>query len=107
MLVSAAILSPTGEALSHLSIEEEALITVDKRRVEGLLDEHYLVSVDEVDGLGHFVEIEATKDFGSVNETRNALQGFAVKALGLSLDVVDHKGYPHLLLEKRAAEQSA
>ena len=72
-----------------------------------MLDEHYLVSVDEVDGLGHFVEIEATKDFGSVNETRNALQGFAVKALGLSLDVVDHKGYPHLLLEKRAAEQSA
>jgi predicted adenylyl cyclase CyaB len=85
----------------------EKLITVDKRRIEGSLGKNYLVSVDEVLGLGHFVEIEATQNLGSVNATRSALRDFAVEDLGLSLDVIDHKGYPHLLIEKRAAEQPA
>lgn len=80
------------------------LVVVDKRRIEHLVDRRFLVSVDTVMGLGSYVEIEAADAHGSVEETGAALRTFATEELGLSLDLVDHKGYPHLLIEQQTSE---
>lgn len=77
----------------------EPLITVNKQRVEGTID-GFLVSVDDVAELGHFVEIEATKAFGTIAETLERLRSLALE-LGLDTNAIDNKGYPHLLIEKR------
>ena len=76
------------------------LITVDKHRIEALLDEDFLVSVDEIADLGYFVEIELSNSKGTIQEAREALFEYAIK-LGLDIKDVLHKGYPHLLLEHR------
>jgi adenylate cyclase class 2 len=83
----------------------QPLITVNKHRTEAEIDS-YLVSVDEVEELGYFVEVEATKDVGSVESTYEALKKFAI---GLGLDPGDilEKGYPHLLLELHLGHELA
>ncbi len=75
----------------------EPLVTVNKHRTEALIDD-FLVSVDEVEEIGSFVEIEATKSYGSIKDTLKTLNDYATK-LGLDTSNVTHKGYPHLLLE--------
>ena len=78
----------------------EPLITVDKHRTEALLEDNFLVSVDEVANLGYFIEIELNKSMGTIEEAQNALLAFATK-LGLDPKNVLRKGYPRLLLEDR------
>jgi predicted adenylyl cyclase CyaB len=86
------------------SLGFEPLITVDKQRVEALLEDTFLVSVDEIADLGYFVEIESSKSLGTVVETKEALNTYATK-LGLNVSDVSHKGYPHMLLEHRLGHE--
>jgi predicted adenylyl cyclase CyaB len=86
------------------SLGFEPLITVDKQRVEALLEDNFLVSVDEIADLGFFVEIESNKSLGTVVETKEALNAFAI-TLGLNVSDVSHKGYPHMLLEHRLGHE--
>ena len=96
-----------AEAATHLlkPLGFEPLVTVNKHRTEALIND-FLVSVDEVEELGNFVEIEATKSYGSIEDTIKALNEFAVE-LGLNTSDITHKGYPHLLLELRLERELA
>lgn len=75
------------------------LVTVDKER-EVYTSEEFEIVLDVVKQLGHFIEIEAIKDLGSVEETREKLFEFA-KNLGIDTSNPDKRGYPFLMMEKK------
>lgn len=84
--------------LSALDFEE--LVTVEKERRTYLFKDRFEVALDEVKELGYFIEIEAVKDLGTVEEIRGELQSFAER-LGIDTSEEDHKGYPrNLMLDK-------
>ena len=56
--------------------------------------------MDEVEELGFFIEIETTKDFGSVEVARKKIFELA-KELGIDASDPDKRGYPYLLMEKK------
>ena len=58
------------------------------------------ISLDSVKELGHFIEIEAMKDFGGVEATREKLFEFA-KNLGVDTSNLDLRGYPYQLMKKK------
>ena len=62
--------------------------------------DEFEIALDKVKDLGLFIEIEAIKDFGSVEKTRRELFEFA-KSLGINVKNVDKRGYPYLLMRKR------
>lgn len=72
------------------------LVTVEKTRTTYLLDDAFEIAVDDVIHLGTFIEIEALKDFGGVDETRAALRNI-VDRLGLQETTPDERGYVYHL----------
>lgn len=76
------------------------LITVEKEREVYIHNDEFEIALDTVKELGHFIEIEAMKDFGSVEATREKLFEFA-KYLGIDISKTDKRGYPFLLMKKR------
>lgn len=74
------------------------LVTVHKIRLEFVIDEKFEVSLDKVDGLGYFVEVESLVEQGSIHQTRQSVLDFAA-ALGLDTDSADPRGYPYRLLQ--------
>jgi adenylate cyclase class IV len=56
--------------------------------------------LDIVKELGYFMEIEAMKNFGSVEETRKKLFEFA-KNLGINVSKPDERGYAFLMAKKK------
>ncbi len=76
------------------------LVTVEKEREAYVYGDEFEIALDTVKELGYFVEIEAAKSFGSVEETRKALFEFA-KTLGIDTSKPDERGYPYLLMEKK------
>lgn len=75
------------------------LVTVEKERGTYLNDD-FEIALDKVKGLGYFIEIEAIKDFGTVEKTREKLFEFA-KNLEIDISKTDKRGYPYLLMEKK------
>ena len=63
-------------------------------------DEGFEIALDDVKELGFFIEIETTKNFGSVEIARSKIFEFA-KELGLDASQPDERGYPYLLMEKK------
>jgi adenylate cyclase class 2 len=57
------------------------------------------VTLDQVKGLGNFMEVEAKKDFGSVKKTRDACQKF-LDGLRVEYKVERLMGYPRMLYRK-------
>lgn len=57
------------------------------------------VTLDNVEGLGDFMEVEAKKDFGGVDATRTACQKF-LDDLGIKYEVKKEMGYPRMLYKK-------
>lgn len=57
------------------------------------------VVLDNVRGLGNFIEIEAKKIFGTVEKTRRACSYF-LDNLGIKYDVKKEMGYPRMLYQK-------
>ncbi len=82
-----------------LAIGFEELVVVAKLRLAYLVDDLYEVSLDRVDGLGHFVEIEAMKDQGGIAKTRERLETLAAD-LDLGEAKADPRGYPYQLLRQ-------
>lgn len=72
------------------------LVTVEKTRTTYLLDEAFEIAVDDVRQLGQFIEIEALKDFGGIEATRQALQD-VVHKLSLQGKAQDERGYVYHL----------
>jgi len=58
------------------------------------------ISLDIVKKLGYFIEIEAIKEFGSIEKTREKLFEFA-KDLEIDLSKIEKRGYPLLLIKKK------
>jgi adenylate cyclase class 2 len=87
-----------GKIFSALDFKH--LITVEKQREVYICNGEFEVALDVVKELGHFIEIEAIKDFGSVEATREKLFEFA-NDLGIDVSKTDKRGYPFLLMEKK------
>lgn len=76
------------------------LVTVDKTRESYLLNGEFEICLDKISELGHFIEIEAAKDFGSVDNTRKKLFDVA-KDFGIDATKTDDRGYPYLIMAKQ------
>lgn len=83
--------------LSKLDFKE--YLTVDKIRKSYVVDDKFEVDLDEVQGLGFFVEIETLQDFGGVEKARAEIIKLA-KNLGVDTSKVDKYGYVFALLKK-------
>ncbi|MDO8625247.1 MAG: class IV adenylate cyclase [Candidatus Diapherotrites archaeon] len=83
-----------------VSLGFRKLVTVEKKREAFVVNSEFEVALDAVTDLGFFVEVEALKDFGGVEKTREAVHDFA-KLLGLDVSKADMGGYPWLLLQKK------
>lgn len=76
------------------------LVTVDNERTTYVYRDELEIALDKVKGLGLFIEIEAKKDLGGVDATRERLFEFA-RTLGIDTSNPDRLGYPRTLLKKR------
>lgn len=76
------------------------LVTVEKEREVFIYNDEFEIALDSVKELRNFIEIEAIKDMGTVNETREKLFQFA-KNLGIDISNTDKRGYPFLLMKKK------
>ncbi len=76
------------------------LITVEKEREIYIYNDKFEIALDKVKHLGLFIEIEAIKDLGGVEKTREKLFEFA-KNLGIDVSKTERRGYPYLLLKKK------
>jgi predicted adenylyl cyclase CyaB len=74
------------------------LVIVLKDRETYKYGDEFEISLDIVKDLGYFIEIEAMKDFGSIESARKAISDFA-KSLGIDASKPDERGYPYLLME--------
>ena len=92
-----------GEAVQRLlaALDFVELVTVDKLREEWTVDDSFVIALDQVSGLGSFVEFEYKGHAGSVEEANERLTDL-VHDLGLQLGERDRRGYPHQLLERRS-----
>lgn len=76
-------------------------VTVTKTR-KYFETENFEIVLDNIAELGDFIEIEAKKDFGGAEKTRQECFAFA-KKLGILYDQSKYKsyGYPNLILGKQ------
>jgi adenylate cyclase class 2 len=82
------------------ALDFKRLVTVEKEREVYLYKDEFEIALDKVKELGYFIEIEAVKDFGNVEKTRERLFEFARK-LGIDISRIDKRGYPFLLMRKK------
>jgi adenylate cyclase class 2 len=64
---------------------------------------HYkdvLISIDMVEGLGNFIELEANGSFPDIQKAKDHLYRI-LNEINAKVGEQDHKGYPHLVLEKK------
>jgi adenylate cyclase class 2 len=76
------------------------LVTVDKKREIFIFKDEFEIALDDVKGLGFFVEIEALKDLGGVDVTRKKILEFA-GSIGIDTNRIDRRGYPFQLMKKK------
>jgi len=86
------------------ALDFKELITIKKERDVWIFDE-FEIALDIVKDLGYFIEIEALKDFGGIEETRKKLLNFAI-LLGADISRIQKGNYPFLLLEKKGIVKS-
>lgn len=77
----------------------EKIAVVDKVRKSFLYLDKYEISLDYVEELGHFIEIEVKSYSKSPVEEYEDLLKFA-KSLNLNLDNIDKRGYPYHVIYK-------
>ena len=73
------------------ALDLKKLIVVEKERGVYTYNDEFEIGLDSVGGLGNFIEIEAIKDFGSVEKAREKLFEFA-KFLGVDISEPDKRG---------------
>jgi adenylate cyclase class 2 len=57
------------------------------------------VTLDQIENLGDFMEVEAKKDFGGVDKTRQACSDF-LDSLNVEYEIQKDMGYPRMLYKK-------
>ena len=60
---------------------------------------NFEVTLDQIRGLGDFMEVEAKKNFGGVDKTRKACQKF-LDGLNIEYEVKRLMGYPRMLYQR-------
>ena len=83
--------------LERLDFKE--IIVVEKQR-NNWNHKDVIVSVDRVTGLGDFIEVEFDGVSESIEEVKEHLLG-VLRELEAEIGEQNHKGYPHLVLEKK------
>lgn len=78
----------------------KSLCKVVKEREIYNYNDEFEISMDKVDELGCFVEIEVKKDFGSIENANQKLLEFATR-MGVDTSKRNYRGYPFMLLEKK------
>jgi adenylate cyclase class 2 len=81
------------------ALDLRKLVTVEKEREIYIYKGEFEIALDKVKELGHFIEIEAIKNLGSIEETRKKLFEFA-KILEIDASQRDKRGYPYIMMEK-------
>jgi predicted adenylyl cyclase CyaB len=81
-------------------IDLKSLVIVDKIREVYNYNDEIEIDMDFIKELGYFIEIEALKDFGGVEKTRERIIEFAYE-LGIDISNKVNRGYPYLLMKKR------
>lgn len=82
------------------------VVYVDKKRDVFVYDDTFEVVFDEVRDLGWFIEVEALRDLGGVDGTRQAIMDFIV-GLGIADYRVDYRGYPFMAYDRQNEKQAA
>lgn len=75
------------------------VVDVKKHRLKYVYKKIFEIVLDEVDNLGHFIEIEALKDLGGIDQTRKRVTD-VIQDLGVRNYRQDLRGYPFLMLER-------
>jgi len=57
------------------------------------------VTLDQIENLGDFMEVEAKKDFGGIDKTRKACEDF-LNSLNVEYEIQKEMGYPRMLYRK-------
>lgn len=60
---------------------------------------NFEVTLDQIKGLGDFMEVEAKKDLGGVDKTRKGCSDF-LNSLNIKYEVKKDMGYPRMLYQK-------
>lgn len=94
------IKNPEGLKKIFSAINLKPLVRVDKERETYDYNGEFEIALDVVKDLGHFIEIEAMKEFGTVEKAREKLFKLA-KSLGVDTSNPDLRGYPFLMMEKK------
>ncbi|MBK7692349.1 MAG: hypothetical protein IPJ31_15015, partial [Bacteroidetes bacterium] len=63
-----------------------------------IIGDNYEIVLDNVKGLGYYLEIEAMKDMGSPENVKSEMMQF-ISSIGITNYVVDYRGYPFELLK--------
>lgn len=85
------------KAIFHeLGIAE--IVEVNKTRETYVIDDKYEIVLDSVANLGYFLEIEALKNIGNPEETKQHMINF-LNSIGISELNIDYRGYPFQLLK--------
>jgi len=83
-----------------LEIGHKSLVVVNKSRRTFQINDDFEIAFDNISELGTFIEVEALKDFGGVDKTREKLFEFS-KELGLGKTNIVNEGYPFLLMKQK------
>ncbi len=78
-------------------LEMTEVIQINKTRESFLIEDKFEVSLDIVNELGNFLEIESIKESESIDETKKQLLQY-LNSLGIENPNIDNSGYPFLLL---------
>ena len=84
--------------LKGLSFQQE--IVVDKFRIEYWVKKDFLVSLDKVENLGYFIEIENRNESDNLERRNHDLYEF-VEQLQLDISRRNTEGYSNMLFKKR------
>lgn len=82
------------------ALDIKSLCKVIKEREIYNYNDEFEISMDKVEELGYFIEIEVKKDFGSIECANQKLIEFATR-MGVDTNKRNYRGYPFLLLEKK------
>jgi adenylate cyclase class 2 len=97
------ISDPSTLATIFREVGIERVVIVDKTR-KLYQFEDVEITMDSVQGLGPFIEIEATRKHGSIDGTRTHLNKIAERLRLMPPEAeVDYRGYPYLLWKANAS----
>lgn len=81
------------------NLDFKEIIVVEKNRKTWMY-KNAKISVDNVAGLGYFIEIEAKENFSDINEAKKHIHSI-LSELNAKLGSQDFEGYPYQILKKK------